>query len=167
MILNAENVLKFVPSGLGEFGKLAQVGVDLSIKEIKEIQQNAILPAKGKAEIPEYLPVNFSYNEEDKKVWHLESGKVYSLTFHQTVSLDNKHCAFVINRSSIKRMGLIIESAVYDPGFQSADEGCGATCYAFYGCHIEEGARVAQLIIHECEEAEKYSGSYQKNNDRL
>ena len=29
MVLNLENVLKFIPSGLGEFGKLAQVGVDL------------------------------------------------------------------------------------------------------------------------------------------
>ena len=38
MVLNSENVLKFIPSGLGKFGKLAQVGVDLSIKNITEIQ---------------------------------------------------------------------------------------------------------------------------------
>ena len=33
MILNAKNILKFIPGGLGEFGAEAQCGIDLSIKK--------------------------------------------------------------------------------------------------------------------------------------
>ena len=80
MVLNSENVLKFIPSGLGKFGKLAQVGVDLSIKNITEIQPCGYLPQKGKAVIEEYKDINYSYNTSNNKVWKLEKGKVYSLT---------------------------------------------------------------------------------------
>lgn len=59
MILNAENVLKSIPNGLGEFGSLAQVGIDMSVKHITRIRGGKIYQGKKKAEIIEYGDVPY------------------------------------------------------------------------------------------------------------
>lgn len=169
MILNSDNVLDFIPSGLQQFGKKAQVGIDLSIKNITKIVGGKLFQ-NGKKNIKEYKNVSFYINDEGIKTWKLNKG-VYSLTFDQTVQLDTKHCGKIVNKSTILRIGGFITSGVYDPGFKSSDEGCGATLFVFEdnSIEIEKGSCLVQLVIEECEEAESYSekGSYQHNKDLL
>jgi len=94
--------------------------------------------------------------------WYLSPG-VYSLTFHQGVKLDNKHTVFIRHRSSILRSGSLITSGAFDPGFQC--EEIGATLFVYQPITIEEGARVAQILVFENHEAEKYNGNFQGDKD--
>lgn len=160
MILNAESILRFTP-GLGPFGKMAQCGIDLSIKNIRRIKGGKIFQ-DGKS-IDSYEEVDTYVNIKGNKVFVLPNG-VYSLEFDQDIMLDNKHCAMIIGRSTTNRCGALIRSSVFDPGFEST---IGATLYALGDnvIEIEEHARLAQLIIAECEESEEYNGSYKGNKD--
>lgn len=162
MILNAKNVLNFIPNGIGEFGAKAQCGIDLSIKNIKRIKGGKIFQ-NGK-EIDEYENVDFYISEKGNKVFCLPNG-VYSLEFDQNIKLDNKHCAFVIGRSTTNRVGSLIRSSVFDPGFDCPS--IGATMYVMGDnlVEVEEHSRLAQLIVVECEESELYNGNYQGSKD--
>lgn len=169
MVLDAKNALKFIPSGLCEHGKLAQVGIDLSIKDIRKIVGGKLYH-DGKKEIDKYQDVDHILepieegSEETVKTWLLTKG-VYSLTFDQSIKLDNKHCAEVIGRSTTNRIGLFIRSAQFDPGFECPN--IGATMYVFEDnlVEIQEGACLAQIKIEECEESEEYNGDYQGDKD--
>ena len=167
MILNSQNVLKnFMGDYLGEFGKVAQVGVDLSVTEIREIKGGKLCQ-DGSKEIEEYEEVpNYLFSKdkgkEGVKTWMLKKGNIYSLTFEQSIKLDSKHTGLVFGRSTINRIGGLIRSSIFDPGFDSQ---VGATLYCFADMEIEYGARLAQFVVFENEEAEKYNGSYQKDKD--
>lgn len=162
MILNAENVLNFIPSGLGEFGAKAQCGVDLSIKNIRRIKGGSITQ-QGK-EIDSYEEVKFSFNEKNIKFWSLSKG-VYSIEFDQSIKLDNKHCGIIISRSTVRRIGAKVESSLFDPGFECPS--IGGTMYVLADniIKIEEHSRVAQFVIFECQESKEYNGSYKGNKD--
>lgn len=160
MILNAEHILEFMPDGLGEYGKKAQVGIDLSIQEIRKIIGGKLYK-NGTKEIDPYEDVDCCV-ELEAETWILEPG-VYSLTFDQNIELDNKHTAFIRHKSSLLRIGAIITSGVFDPGFKSQ---IGATMIVFNkNIEIQKGATLAQLLIFENEEAEKYNGNYQGDKD--
>lgn len=161
MLLNSKSVLGFMPGGLGKFGKLAQVGVDLSVCHITKIVGGKITQT-GKDIVP-YEEVKSYKNEKGIKTWILPPG-VYSLTFNEDIKLDNKHAGFVIGRSTCNRVGTLIRSAVFDSGFECSN--VGANLYNFdTTIEIEDGARLAQLILFECQEAEAYQGSYFGNKD--
>lgn len=154
MLLNAENILKFLkPNGMG---KKAQVGFDLTLKSISKINGGRIGVTDNN--IMRYEEV---VENTDGSIY-LEPG-VYSLTFHQSIKLDGNHAGFVVHRSSLQRVGAIISSGVFDPGFEC--EEIGATMFLHNRVIIEKGARVAQLLIHECQESELYNGSYQGKKD--
>lgn len=166
MILNAEHILEFMPDGLGEYGKKAQVGIDLSIQEIRKIIGGKLYK-NGTKEIDPYEDVDCCIEPGDSKsesaeTWILEPG-IYSLTFDQKVKLDSKHTAFIRHKSSLLRIGAMITSGLFDPGFTSQ---IGATMIVFNkNIEIQKGATLAQLVIVENEEAEEYNGNYQGDKD--
>jgi dUTP pyrophosphatase len=157
MILNADQVLEVLTTN-GK-GAKAQVGYDLTLKEVKSINGGTVLSDK--------TIVN-SYNEvpsselEGKTRFTLEPG-TYSLTFEQGVKLPSNKTAFIRHRSSILRCGGIITSGVYDSGFE-VDE-MGGVLIATQPITIEKGARVAQIIVFENYEAELYDGQWQGTKD--
>jgi dUTP pyrophosphatase len=157
MILNADQVLEVLTTN-GK-GAKAQVGYDLTLKEVKSINGGTVLSDK--------TIVN-SYNEvpsselEGKTRFTLEPG-TYSLTFEQGVKLPSNKTAFIRHRSSILRCGGIITSGVYDSGFE-VDE-MGGVLIATQPITIEKGARVAQIIVFENYEAEMYDGQWQGTKD--
>lgn len=165
MLLNSDNILNFIPNGIGKFGKKTQVGIDLSVINIRKIKGGKLY-RNGKREIDNYEDVDY-YIERDKeeefKTWILDKG-VYSLTFEQSIKLDNKHSAFIRNRSSILRIGSFITSGVFDPGFECKN--IGATLFVFNnGIEIQKDTRLAQLIIFENQETNLYKGNYQGDKD--
>lgn len=159
MLLNSDQVEKFLQTN--DKGAKAQVGYDLTLKSVKMIVNGgAVMIDKTIVEdYQEVLPIK---NTFDKFIYKLEPG-TYSLTFEQGVKLDTHHTAFIRHRSSILRCGGIITSGVYDPSFY-VDE-MGAVLVATKPIIIEKGARCAQLIIFENNEAEAYSGQFLGSKD--
>jgi deoxycytidine triphosphate deaminase len=158
MLLNADQVTELLTTN-GK-GAKAQVGYDLTVKEIKSVNGGIVLA--DKTVVDDYTEMLPFKNANGRFVFKLDPG-TYSLTFEQGCKLDNKHTAFIRHRSSILRCGGIITSGVYDPSFY-VDE-MGGILIATKPIMIEKGARVAQLIIFENHEAEAYNGQFLGKND--
>lgn len=157
MLLNANQVEDLLTTN-GK-GKKAQVGYDLTIKQIKQVNGGVV--TKDSTTIFPYSDVVASL-VDGKYIYNLEPG-TYSLTFEQGCKLDNKHTAFIRHRSSILRAGGIITSGVYDPGFE-VDE-MGAMLVVTKNLAIEIGARVAQIVMMENNDAELYDGQWMGEKD--
>ncbi len=140
-------------------GAKAQVGYDLTLKEVKQIMGGTVF--SDKTEVLPYLEVP-TFTKDGKIVYNLSPGS-YSLTFEQGVKLPSNKTAFIRHRSSILRCGGIITSGIYDPGFE-VDE-MGGVLIATQPITIEKGARVAQIIIFDNFDAELYAGQWQGNKD--
>lgn len=158
MLLNADQVTELLLTN--DKGAKAQVGYDLTLKEVKQINGGIVMA--DKTIVDDYTVVVPSQNANGKLIYKLEPG-TYSITFEQGCKLDNKHTAFIRHRSSILRCGGIITSGIYDSGF-TTDE-MGAVLIATKPIIIEKGARVAQFYVFENHEAEAYDGQFQGNKD--
>lgn len=96
---------------------------------------------------------------ETNNSWYLEPG-VYEIGFAEGCKFSNKTCGKIIHRSSVYRNGAIIDSPLFDPGFETKH--MGSFMYVFQPIWIGVGARVAQMIVFESkEEAEAYNGQWQ------
>lgn len=158
MLLNASEVESLLQTN--NKGAKAQVGYDLTLKEVKQINGGIVMAEK--TILDEYTEVMPTKNANGQLIYKLEPG-TYSITFEQGVKLPTNRTAFVRHRSSILRCGGIITSGVYDPGFE-VDE-MGGVLIATKSMIIEKGARVAQIIMFENNTAEAYDGQWQKNKD--
>ena len=157
MLNNAQQVEQLLQTN-GK-GAKAQVGYDLTLKEVKRVMGGTVL--SDRTVVADYKQVPLE-DRAGRFLFVLEPG-TYSLTFEQGVLLPTNKTAFIRHRSSILRCGGIITSGVYDPGFQ-ADE-MGAVLIATKQITIEKGARVAQIIIFDNNEADAYDGQWQGKSD--
>lgn len=157
MLQNADQVLELLTTNAK--GAKAQVGYDLTLKEVKQIIGGTVF--SDKTEVLPYLEVP-TFTKEGKIVYTLSPGS-YSLTFEQGVKLPTNKTAFIRHRSSIVRCGGIITSGIFDPGFE-VDE-MGAVLVVTRLLNIEVGARVAQVYVFENSEADAYSGQWQGTKD--
>jgi deoxycytidine triphosphate deaminase len=167
------NVQQILDEGLLKLeqsqGKPAQVGFDLTVKSINQvggrfglIDQKIGKILKDSTELTNYTP--FPLTQLDGvSGWLLHSG-VYDITFNEGCKLPNNRVAFIKQRSSLYRNGTIINSPVFDPGFET--EFMGTLMYVHETLFIEENARVAQIYFHECEAAELYNGQWQGDIQR-
>ena len=148
-------------------GKPAQVGFDLTLKQVNKIGGRIIdgkigKVLKDKTELTTYTPYELM-NLDGVIGWLLYEG-VYDITFNEGCKLPNNRVAFIKQRSSLYRNGTIINSPVFDPGFET--EFMGTLMYVHETIFIEENARVAQIYFHECEAAELYDGQWQGDKQR-
>ena len=156
-------------------GKPAQVGYDLSLKAVQKVG-NKISGGvynlskggkigkvlKDKTELTTYTPIE-SIQLEGTQGWLLHEG-VYDITFNEGCKIPDNRVAFIKQRSSLYRNGAIINSPVFDPGFETMY--MGTLLYVHETLFIERDARVAQIYFHECEPAEKYDGQWQNDKQR-
>jgi deoxycytidine triphosphate deaminase len=174
-MLNAQQILD---EGLLKLehtqGKPAQVGYDLTLKSVNSIgqttnhQRNFTKDKIGKVlkdrtELTNYVPYPL-INLDGVSGWLLYEG-VYDITFNEGCKLPSNRVAFIKQRSSLYRNGTIINSPVFDPGFET--EFMGTLMYVHETIFIEENARVAQIYFHECEAAELYDGQWQGDKQRI
>jgi deoxycytidine triphosphate deaminase len=156
-------------------GKPAQVGYDLSLKAVQKIGNKIgggvynlsrgskigkVL--KNKTELTTYTSLDTIMLDGDEG-WLLHEG-VYDITFNEGCKIPDNRVAFIKQRSSLYRNGAIINSPVFDPGFET--EFMGTLVYVYETVFIEKNARVAQIYFHECEPAEKYDGQWQNDKQR-
>ena len=150
-------------------GKPAQVGYDLTLKQVNLVGGKKNMAGfrigkvlKDKTELTNYEPYGL-INLDGITGWLLYEG-VYDITFNEGCKLPNNRVAFIKQRSSLYRNGTIINSPVFDPGFET--EFMGTLMYVNCPIFIEENARVAQIYFHECSPAEKYDGQWQGDKQR-
>lgn len=150
-------------------GKPAQVGYDLSLKSVQIIGINngaeeyrigKVL--KDKTELTTYTPKN-TLKVDNIEGWLLYKG-VYDITFNEGCKIPDNRVAFIKQRSSLYRNGAIINSPVFDPGFET--QNMGTLLYVYETIFIEKDARVAQIYFHECDPADKYDGQFQNDRQR-
>lgn len=158
MLLNASQVESFLQTN-GK-GAKAQVGYDLTLKAVNLIGNGGQVTV-SQTILPQYEALKSDTEMGD--YFYFEKGNAYSLTFDQGVKLTTTTTGFVRHRSSVLRIGGIITSGVFDPCFEV--EECGAVLLAYSNFAIQKGARVAQLIIFENNEAEAYNGQWMRNKD--
>jgi deoxycytidine triphosphate deaminase len=140
--------------------KPAQVGVDLTVANITTLYGGASIQ-KDQTIHGNKMDATLSLfaAEATGARWELRPG-AYEVTFDQGLQpLAADEVAFILQRSSLNRNGSYLSSSVIDPGY-----GCyhlGATLYVAVPISIEVHARVAQIMIENCEAAEEtYHGQY-------
>lgn len=153
-------------------GKPAQVGYDITLKEVQKIGlkigANAYREGKigkvlkDKTELTEYVPQDIIHLD-GVEGWLLYEG-VYDITFNEGCKIPDNRVAFIKQRSSLYRNGAIINSPVFDPGFET--QNMGTLLYVHETIFIEKDARVAQIYFHECNGAELYNGQWQGDKQR-
>lgn len=144
--------------------QLTPQGFDLTVDEIHEYQASGKLDfSNDEREIPDSKPIEPEKKnpEDDYGWWNLETG-TYKVVMNEKVDIPNNLAGFAFPRSSLLRMGVTIENAVWDSGFT----GTGSFKISVdnpEGVEIKENARVNQLVFERVEETEEgYSGKYQE-----
>lgn len=146
-------------------GKPAQVGYDLSIKSVQKIMSHIKFGCvlKDKTLLAHYEPMD-STQLDGYTGWLLYPG-VYDITFYEGCKIPANRTAFIKQRSSLYRNGVIINSPVFDPGFET--ENMGTFMYVHETVFIEQDARVAQIYFHESTSTDNlYDGQWQNDKQR-
>ncbi len=150
-------------------GKAAQVGYDLSVKEIKKLEGRGEV-LSNKTHLPDYVKqevIEFASKNSDKGEnlgWILNPG-YYEVTFWEGCNIPNNYVGLIRQRSSMLRSGALLHSSVFDPGFET--DFMGSFIAVFHPIFIEKDARIAQIYFHECEPVtQAYNGQFQNDKQR-
>lgn len=169
-MLNADQI---VEQGLLKLeqskGKKAQVGYDLSLKEVNKIGYTD-KPGGRIGRVLKDKTILGTYTSVDKTQldgttgWLLHQG-AYDITFWEGCKIPSNLVGLIRQRSSMLRNGTVLHSSVFDPGFET--EFMGTVMVVNETIFIEEDARVAQIYFHSCEEVtELYDGQWQGDKQR-
>ena len=152
-----------------KYCKKAQVGVDLTVKEVRRfLDKGAVLQSKTYA-APTKITCCDEYQDFEgttHKGYSLPKG-TYILELNEGCKFGPNDTGLIILRSSLNRCGVSIHSAVWDPGYTSVDGdvintmSIRMTVDNESGFFLEENARVAQLIVFENEDTSTYAGQWQ------
>jgi deoxycytidine triphosphate deaminase len=169
-MLNAQQILD---EGLLQLeqaqGKPAQVGYDLTLRQVNAVGNKKDLAGFRIGKVLKHTTLLTNYepydliNLDGARGWLLYEG-VYDVTFNEGCKIPDNRVAFIKQRSSLYRNGAIINSPVFDPGFETSF--MGTLMYVHIPIFIEENARIAQIYFHECSPAEKYDGQWQNDKQR-
>jgi deoxycytidine triphosphate deaminase len=85
----------------------------------------------------------------------------YVARYAETVRIPEGHVGFVYPRSSLMRSSCMLDTAVWDAGYEGKGEGL---LEVYHEIEIERGARIAQLVLAAAGHEETYDGSYQGEN---
>jgi deoxycytidine triphosphate deaminase len=166
MILNAEQLLEQGLLNLDNAkGKPAQVGYDLSVKEINKVGGSIGMVWVDKTILNTHTPVE-KKNLDGRNGWLLYAG-VYDVIMNEGCNIPSNRVALIRQRSSLMRNGAIITSSIFDPGFKTPN--IGTYMVVLETIFIEQDARVAQVYFHECEPVaseQLYNGQWQNDKQR-
>ncbi|WP_416840283.1 deoxyuridine 5'-triphosphate nucleotidohydrolase [Haloferax sp. DFSO52] len=129
-------------------------GVDLTLEAILEQAEPGRLGRDGKS-IGERRELEF--DDQETETYRLEPGG-YVLQYAETVGIPEDHVGFIYPRSSLMRNSCMLNTAVWDAGYEGKGEGL---LQVHHPIELERGARVAQIVLSEAAHEETYDGSYQ------
>lgn len=147
---------RFVAERLDELTE-AQVqpnGVDLTLGAVYEQVEPGRIGREGKrvGERREVAP--------EDGVYALDTGS-YVVEYGDRVVIPDGHVGFLYPRSSLLRNSCMLDTAVWDAGYEGRGEGL---LEVHHPIELEAGARIAQLVLAEAAHEGTYEGSYQGEN---
>jgi deoxycytidine triphosphate deaminase len=97
---------------------------------------------------------------DDDGVYHLEPGG-YIVRYAERIRIPEDHVGFLYPRSSLLRNSCMLDTAVWDAGYEGRGEGL---LEVHHGIELQAGARIAQLTLAAADHEGTYDGSYQREN---
>ena len=144
---------RFVAGHLGDLreSQVQPNGVDLTLGAVFEQVEPGRIERGGKT-VGERKEV-----DEDDGVYHLEPGG-YVVRYAEKVVIPEQHVGFLYPRSSLLRNSCMLDTAVWDAGYEGRGEGL---LEVYHSIDVEHGARIAQLVLADAAHEGTYEGSYQ------
>ena len=147
---------QFVAEALGDLreSQIQPNGVDLTLGAVYEQVGTGRIERGGKT-VGERREV-----ESTDDVYHLNPGG-YVVEYADRVVIPEGHVGFLYPRSSLLRNSCMLDTAVWDAGYEGRGEGL---LEVHHTVELELGARIAQLVLAEAAHEGTYEGSYQREN---
>lgn len=141
--------------------QLQPAGFDLSLKEIHSYWGAGAVDFDNK----ERKLATTSKLKPDIDNWYSLPQGCYMVVYNETVKMPLNVVAIARSRSTVLRNAAVMETAVWDPGYQGRSSSL-LVVHNPHGIKLKQDARIAQLIFYSTEEVERgYSGVYQ--NERI
>jgi deoxycytidine triphosphate deaminase len=134
-------------------------GVDLTLAAVFKQDSPGSIRRDGKT-IGGRTPIEPDGGGADSEVYTLPPGG-YVVRYGETVSIPEGHIGFIYPRSSLLRNSCMIDTAVWDAGYEGKGEGL---LEVYHEIELEAGARIAQLVLADANHEGTYDGSYQGEN---
>ncbi len=134
-------------------------GIDITLKEVHEFLSAGELDFdNSKRQISKTKKIEF-----EESVF-LKPG-AYKVVFNEHVKIPKDLAALCLPRSSLLRCGVMLNCAVWDPGYEGRSEAL-LNVLNPYGITLHKNARIGQMIFIKLEEEAKelYQGVYSGEN---
>jgi deoxycytidine triphosphate deaminase len=135
-------------------------GVDLTLAAVFEQRDPGRIAREDKT-IGDREPVSADAGDGDGVERYRLSPGGYVVRYAETVAIPEGHVGFIYPRSSLLRNSCMLDTAVWDAGYEGKGEGL---LEAHHEIELEAGARIAQLVLAKANHEGTYDGSYQGEN---
>jgi dUTP pyrophosphatase len=144
---------RFVASHLGDLRdeQVQPNGVDLTLGSVFE------QTVPGRIERGDKTVGERRELDPDGDVYRLDPGG-YVVQYGDRIRIPEDHVGFVYPRSSLLRNSCMLDTAVWDAGYEGLGEGL---LEVYHPIELEPGARIAQLVLARAAHEDTYDGSYQ------
>jgi deoxycytidine triphosphate deaminase len=95
--------------------------------------------------------------DPENDLYRLDPGG-YVVRYGERVRIPEEHVGFVYPRSSLLRNSCMLDTAVWDAGYEGRGEGL---LEVHHPVELQQGARIAQLVLAAADHEGTYDGSYQ------
>jgi dUTP pyrophosphatase len=138
-------------------------GVDLTLEAVYEQREPGRIGREEK-EVGERRELETEQVADDApETYYLTAGG-YVVQYAETVRIPENHVGYIYPRSSLLRNSCMLNTAVWDAGYEGKGEGL---LEVHHDIEIERGAPIAQLVLAEANHDGTYDGSYQGENVAL
>jgi len=165
---SGDYVAQYINEGDLEDSQIQPNGVDLKVGDIFTLSGGAVINNDSK-DLPDKSPIPLlkrtSHSEEseikdDAKYYNLDPG-FYTVRYAEKIAIPERCVGFVLPRSTIMRSGGMIDTAVWDSGYEGIGLGRMSVTRPTL---LEEDSRIAQIVFAEAESSGEYDGQYQGEN---
>lgn len=151
----------FVADQLGEVApeQVQPNGVDLTLGAVFEQREPGRVGRDVKA-VGDRRALETEEREDDVGAYYLRPGG-YVVRYAEPVHIPEDHVGFLYPRSTLLRNSCMLNTAVWDAGYEGKGEGL---LQVHHDVELERGARIAQLVLARADHEDAYDGSYQGEN---
>ena len=135
-------------------------GVDLTLEAVYEQREPGRIGRDGKEIGDRREPETEQVADDAPETYYLTTGG-YVVQYAETVGIPEGHVGYIYPRSSLLRNSCMLNTAVWDAGYEGKGEGL---LEVHHDIELERGARIAQLVLAEADHDGTYDGSYQGEN---